>query len=123
MKKKNAPRRPLGWDITLALLTALTLMAFGVLCLYGMFYYKFRAGAPGWSVVAYQQMMNHLASPLTVLTILWLALCVPKRLFPRPLLIRYSVGMLAATLADWAISVCTSTYACIISDPPCRAGT
>ena len=99
MSESVKVRRPLGWDIILALLTALTLMGFGVLCLYGMFYYKFHATAPDWSVVEYQQMMNRLAIPLTVLTIVWLALCVPKRLFPRPLLIKYSVAMLVATAA------------------------
>lgn len=99
METEKQARRPLGWDITLALLTALTLMAFGVLCLYGMFYYKFRATAPDWSVTEYQQMMNGLAVPLTVLTIVWLALCVPKRLFPRPLLVKYSIAMLVATVA------------------------
>jgi hypothetical protein len=98
MTKTERKGRPLGWDITLALLTAITLMAFGVLCLYGMFYYKFQSGAENWSVVGYQQMMNRLAVPLTVLTILWLALCVPKRLFPRRLLVRYSIGIMAATL-------------------------
>ncbi len=98
MSEKRGPSRPLGWDITLALITSLTLMGFGVLCLFGMFYYKFGSTSPGWSVVAYQQMMNRLAAPLTILLILWLVLCVPKRLFSRQTLLFYSAAVVGASL-------------------------
>jgi len=91
--------RPLGWDIVLALLTAFTLMAFGVLCLFGMFYYKFQSVKPGWSVTSYQGMMNTLAAPLTILLILWLVLCIPKRLLARRALIFYSAAVVAVAAA------------------------
>jgi hypothetical protein len=99
----RARRQPLGWDIILTLLTSLTLMFYGVLCLYGMFYYKINSPAPGWSVAAYQQMMNRLATPLTILLILWLVLCIPKRLFSRRLLFGYSAAIVTAAAVAYAV--------------------
>jgi hypothetical protein len=92
-------RRAVGWDLALVLLTAATLAAFGVLALWGMFHYKSHAARPDWSVPAFQEMMNRLAAPLVVLLILWLVLCIPKRLFSRRVLFGYSAGMLALGLA------------------------
>ena len=92
-------RRAIGWDLALVLLTAVTLAAFGALALWGMFYYKSHAVQPGWSVPAFQQMMNRLATPLVVLLIVWLVLCIPKRLFSRRVLLGYSAGMIALGLA------------------------
>jgi hypothetical protein len=92
-------RRPVGWDLALVLLTAVTLAAFGVLALWGMFYYKSHATRPDWSVPAFQEMMNRLAAPLVVLLIVWLVLCIPKRLFSRRALLGYSAGTLALGLA------------------------
>ena len=92
-------RRAVGWDLALVLLTALTLAAFGGLALWGMFYYKSHAVQPGWSVPEFQQMMNRLATPLVVLLILWLVLCIPKRLLSRRSLLAYSAAVLAAGLA------------------------
>jgi hypothetical protein len=91
-------RRAIGWDLALVLLTAFTLAAFGALALWGMFYYKSHAARPGWSVPAFQEMMNRLATPLVVLLIVWLVLCIPKRLFSRRVLLGYSAGMLALGL-------------------------
>jgi hypothetical protein len=99
----RARRQPLGWDIILTLLTSLTLMFYGVLCLYGMFYYKINSPAPGWSVAAYQRMMNGLATPLTILLILWLVLCIPKRLFSRRLLFGYSAAIVTAAAVAYAV--------------------
>jgi hypothetical protein len=92
-------RRPVGWDLALVLLTAATLAAFGVLALWSMFYYKSHALRPDWSVPAFQEMMNRLASPLVVLLIVWLVLCIPKRLLSRRALLGYSVALIAAGLA------------------------
>jgi hypothetical protein len=94
-------RKPLGWDIILTILTALTLMAFGVLCLFGMFHYKFHSTGASWSVAGYQQMMNRMATPLVLLLILWLVLCIPKRLFSRKVLYGYSGAILAAAAVAW----------------------
>ena len=92
-------RRAVGGDLALVLLTAATLTAFGALALWGMFFYKSHAMQPGWSVPAFQEMMNRLASPLVVLLIIWLVLCIPKRLFSKRVLLGYSAGMLALGLA------------------------
>lgn len=88
-------RRAIGWDLALVLLTAGTLAAFGVLALWGMFHYKTHAAGPDWNVVAYQQMMNRLAAPFLVALILWLVLCIPKRIFSRRALLVYSGAILA----------------------------
>jgi hypothetical protein len=88
-------RRPFGWDLALVLLTAGTLAAFGVLALWGMFRYKAHAALPGWDVGEHQALMNRLAAPLVVLLILWLVLCIPKRLFSRRTLLAYSAALLA----------------------------
>ncbi len=93
------PRRAIGWDLALVLLTAVTLAAFGALALWGMFYYKSHAVRPGWSVPEFQEMMNRLAAPLVVLLIVWLVLCIPKRLLSQRALLGYSGGMLALGFA------------------------
>ncbi len=92
-------RRAIGWDLALVLLTAGTLASFGVLALWGMFHYKSMATLPGWDVRAFQEMMNRLAAPFVLLLILWLVLCIPKRLFSRRALLVYSGGILAAGAA------------------------
>jgi hypothetical protein len=81
------------------LLTAATLAGFGVLALWGMFRYKSHALLPDWSVPAFQEMMNRLASPFVVLLIVWLVLCIPKRLLSRRALLAYSAAALAAGVA------------------------
>ncbi len=92
-------RRAIGWDLALVLLTAVTLAGFGALALWGMFYYKSHAAQPGWSVPAFQEMMNRLAAPLVVLLIVWLVLCIPKRLLSRRALLGYSAGMIVLGIA------------------------
>jgi len=92
-------RRAIGWDLALVLLTAGTLASFGVLALWGMFHYRSHAARPDWNVVAYQEMMNRLGAPFVVLLILWLVLCIPKRLFPRRALVAYSCSILAVGAA------------------------
>jgi hypothetical protein len=97
-------RRAIGWDLALVLLTAVTLAAFGALALWGMFYYKSHAAHPDWSVPAFQEMMNRLASPLVVLLIVWLVLCIPKRIFSRRALLGYSGAILALGIATLPVA-------------------
>ena len=97
--EKTRGRRAVGWDLALVLLTAATLAGFGVLALWGMFHYKSHALRPDWSVPAFQEMMNRLASPFVVLLIVWLVLCIPKRLLSRRALLAYSAAIMAAGLA------------------------
>jgi hypothetical protein len=100
----NEPRtstrtgRAVGWDLALVLLTAATLAGFGVLALWGMFHYKSHALRPDWSVPAFQEMMNRLAAPFVVLLIVWLVLCIPKRLLSRRALLAYSAAVITAGL-------------------------
>lgn len=95
----RAARRGVGWDLALVLLTAATLAAFGLLALWSMFHYRSHALRPDWSVPAFQEMMNGLAAPLVVLLIVWLVLCIPKRLLSRRALLAYSAAVILAALA------------------------
>jgi len=96
--RRTGGRRGVGWDLALVLLTAATLAAFGLLALWSMFHYKSHALRPDWSVPAFQEMMNRLAAPLVVLLIVWLVLCIPKRLLSRRALLAYSAAIIAAGL-------------------------
>lgn len=98
-KPARTRARGVGWDLALVLLTAATLAAFGALALWSMFHYRSHATLPGWSVPAFQEMMNRRAAPLVVLLIVWLVLCIPKRVFSRRTLLAYSAGMVAVGLA------------------------
>ncbi len=61
-------------DYWLTTLTTLVLLGIGLLCLFGMFYYKEASGRPDWNVIGYQMMMNRLASPLVIALCLLLGL-------------------------------------------------
>ncbi len=88
-------------DYWLTALTTLVLLGIGLLCLFGMFYYKAESSRPGWNVIGYQMMMNRLASPLVIALCLLLVVCVPKRMLPGKWLAVAAVLLLAATLAMW----------------------
>ncbi|MHB1350812.1 MAG: hypothetical protein ACYCYR_13160 [Desulfobulbaceae bacterium] len=71
-------------DYTLLLATVGVLFALSVLCVYGMFAFKFAAVhqmAPA-AKLAYLARMNAAVSPFIVALILLLGICVPKRLLP-----------------------------------------
>ena len=47
----------------------------------------------------FKEMMNRLATPFVVLLIVWLVLCIPKRLLSRRALLGYSAAIIAAGVA------------------------
>lgn len=83
-------------DYSLILATVGVLFALSVLCVYGMFAFKFAAVhqmAPA-AKLAYLERMNAVVSPFIVALILLLGVCVPKRLLPTRIL-----GWFTAVLA------------------------
>ncbi len=83
-------------DYWLTTLTTLVLLGIGLLCLFGMFYYKEASGRPDWNVIGYQMMMNRLASPLVIALCLLLVVCVPKRMLPGKWLALTALVLVAA---------------------------
>jgi hypothetical protein len=83
-------------DYWLTMLTNLVLTGLGLLCVFGMFYYKAASAKPGWNVIGYQHMMNRLASPLVIGLCVLLVVCVPKRMLPGKWLALSGAALLAA---------------------------
>ncbi len=77
-------RRTGSLDYYLILATVGLLFALSVICVYGMFYFKFASlqQLPAQEKMAYMNTMNMVVSPFIVLLILILGICVPKRLLP-----------------------------------------
>jgi hypothetical protein len=99
MKNKYVPI--LDADYWLTMLTNLVLTGLGLLCVFGMFYYKAASSRLDWNVIGYQMMMNRLASPLVIGLCLLLVVCVPKRMLPGKWLALAAGLLLAATLGLW----------------------
>jgi len=91
-------RRGIDSDFWLMALTNLVLVGLGVLCVFGMFYYRAASARPGWDVINYQMMMNRLASPLVIILCLLLVVCVPKRMLPGRWLALAAALLLAGVL-------------------------
>jgi len=78
MKRKGS------YDYYLILATALVLFIISVICIYGMFYFKFaqiHQMVPSVKV-SYMNRMNTIIAPFLICLILLLGICVPKRLLP-----------------------------------------
>ncbi len=90
------------YDYYLIILTTLILFAVGLVSLYGITYYNYLAVNPQWTrTIQYTQYiddMNSYLSPLLVLLLVSLGLCIPKRLFEQDILIKFSALMLGLTL-------------------------
>jgi hypothetical protein len=71
-------------DYYLILATVGVLFAISVICVYGMFYFKFASlqQLPPAEKMAYMNTMNIVIAPFVIALILLLGICVPKRLLP-----------------------------------------
>jgi hypothetical protein len=92
-------RRGIDSDFWVTSLTNLVLVGLGILCIFGMFYYRAASVRPDWDVINYQMMMNRLASPMVILLCLLLVVCVPKRMLPGRWLALAAGLLLAGVLA------------------------
>jgi len=87
----------ISYDFYLILATAFVLFAISIICIYGMFYFKFAQvqEMEAAAKYAYMNEMNRVVSPFIIGLILLLGICVPKRLLPTSWLNGFAV-LLAA---------------------------
>ena len=94
MQKKNS------YDFYLILGTAFVLFVISLICVYGMFYFKFSQvnAMPIAVKMAYMNEMNRVMSPFLICLILLLGICVPKRLLPTAWLNRFALALLGVVV-------------------------
>ncbi len=86
-------KRQGSYDFYLILATAVVLFVISMICIYGMFYFKFAQIHQMAPVIkaAYMNRMNTFIAPFLICLILLLGICVPKRLLPTLWLNRFTV--------------------------------
>lgn len=103
IKRENTTvsKRAGSLDYYLILATVGVLFALSIICVFGMFYFKFAAvqQLPPTEKMAYLDRMNTLVIPFIVMLILLLGVCVPKRLLPARWLNWFAAGLAAAGAA------------------------
>jgi hypothetical protein len=101
-------RKLKNYDYYLIILTALVLFAIGAVCVYAIAYYNYFAADPQWTQTTqykvYIEDMNSYLSPLLVLLIVCLGLCIPKRLFEQDTLIKFGAAVLGITIVLISLS-------------------
>jgi len=104
-ENKTAAGRTGSLDYSLILATVIVLSGVSLICIFGMFYFKLASvhQLPPAEKAAYMKTMNMLTAPFIIGLILLLGVCVPKRLLPASLLIRFAVGLIimAAGFSAW----------------------
>ena len=95
MKRKGS------YDFYLILATAAVLFVISIICIYGMFYFKFAQIHQMDLVVkaAYMNRMNTVMAPFLICLILLLGICVPKRLLPVAWLNKVTVILVVLVVA------------------------
>lgn len=85
-----------SYDFYLILATVAVLFVISVICIYGMFYFKWAQvqQMPPDLKMHYMDRMNLVVSPFVIALILVLGICVPKRLLPVEKLNWFAVGLL-----------------------------
>lgn len=82
-------------DYYLILATVGVLFFISVICVYGMFYFKFASlqQLPAPEKMAYMNSMNTVVAPFIIALILLLGICVPKRFLPARWVYRVAIGL------------------------------
>ena len=95
MKRKGS------YDFYLILATAAVLFVISIICIYGMFYFKFAQIHQMELAVkaSYMNRMNTVMAPFLICLILLLGICVPKRLLPTSWLNRVTVLLILLVAA------------------------
>jgi hypothetical protein len=90
----------MNYDFVLVLATVGVLFLISLLCVGGMFYFKWAdlQSLGPMAEVAYQGRMNRLLAPLLVALLLVLGICVPKRLIPSRWLHAFVILLVLAAL-------------------------
>ncbi|MCF8056933.1 MAG: hypothetical protein K9K37_09880 [Desulfocapsa sp.] len=88
-------RKSQSLDYYLILATVGVLFALSVICIFGMFYFKFAAvqQLQPLEKMAYMARMNQVVVPFIIGLILLLGICVPKRLLSAQWLVRFGVAL------------------------------
>jgi hypothetical protein len=104
------------YDYYLILATALVLFIISVICIYGMFYFKFAQinQLPLPDKILYMDKMNDVMTPFLIGLILLLGICVPKRLLPTIWLNWFTVGLLLVALVVGTVWSVTLSLACVL---------
>jgi hypothetical protein len=89
-------QKKLSYDFYLILATAAVLFIISLICIYGMFYFKWaqiQQMAPA-EKLGYMNRMNSVVAPFLIALIIILGVCVPKRLLPVRYLNLFAFGLL-----------------------------
>jgi len=81
---ENTGRKKVSYDFHLVLATVGVLFAISLICIFGMFYFKWAQlqNMPPAEKMFYMNRMNTVISPFLLALIIILGICVPKRLLP-----------------------------------------
>ncbi len=106
-----------SYDFYLILATTIVLFAISVVCIYGMFYFKYAKVHEMAPIVkaAYMNRMNIFVAPFFVVLILLLGICVPKRLLPARWLNFFALFLVvAAGVISFMYSVKIALLVCLV---------
>lgn len=95
LASKQNQKKSASLDYYLILATVGVLFAISVICVYGMFYFKFASlqQLPAAEKMVYMNQMNTVVAPFIIGLILLLGVCVPKRLLPATNLLQVAVAL------------------------------
>ena len=104
------------YDYYLILATSLVLFILSVICIYGMFYFKFAQinQVPVAEKILYMDKMNWVMTPFLIGLILLLGICVPKRLLPTSWLNWFTIGLLLVALVVGMIWNVKVSLGCVL---------
>ena len=104
------------YDYYLILATSLVLFIISVICIYGMFYFKFAQinQLPVAEKILYMDKMNEVMTPFLIGLILLLGICVPKRLLPTIWLNWFTIGLLLVALLVGIVWSVKMSLACVL---------
>ena len=102
------------WDFWLTIVAVAVLALLGVQSFVGTGYVWWaERSIPEWEAgpgyAAYVALMNQIATPLILILVVVMGLCVPKRLFSRRVLITVSLVMVAVGIGAWVFTGSLST--------------
>jgi len=104
------------YDYYLILATSVVLFFISVICIYGMFYFKFAQinQLPVAEKILYMDKMNVIMAPFLIALILLLGICVPKRVLPTAWLNWFTIGLLLVALVVGVVWDVKISLACVL---------
>jgi hypothetical protein len=106
-----------NYDYYLILATSVVLFFISVICIYGMFYFKFAQinQLPVAEKIFYMDKMNEVMTPFLIGLILLLGICVPKRVLPTAWLNWFTIGLLLVALVVGVVWNVKMSLACVLT--------